>query len=466
MANYQYDLAILGGGPGGYVAAIKASQHGLKTVLIEKAYLGGTCLNVGCIPTKALLATAEALRTIKGARDFGITVDGVSLDFARVMARKERVVKQFRGGVELLMKKNGVTVLTGAGSLQGPHCLAVADDQHTEVTADAIILASGSVPACPPIPGVDGANVVTSNEILFWPEIPKSLVVIGGGAIGLEFAYFFNTLGAKVTLLEALPHILPLEDDQIAAELATSLKRQGITIHTNARVSGIADGPDGKTVTVQLPGKEGMEEKMVGAEVVLVATGRVPFTDGCGYEAQGITIERRAVMVDEYLWTGVERIYAIGDLIGGALLAHKASAEASVAVDNLVGTRRTMEYHAIPTALYSAPEVASVGLHEAAARAAGHAVMVGTFPFRAIGKAVAIGEREGMVKVVVNQGDQTILGIQAIGPHVTDMIAEATLAVRNRLTAEQFIRTIHPHPTLSEGFHEAMEVALGHPLHI
>ncbi|HEX2951412.1 MAG TPA: dihydrolipoyl dehydrogenase [Armatimonadota bacterium] len=466
MADYQYDVAVLGGGPGGYVAAIKAAQNGLKVALIEKKFLGGTCLNVGCIPTKALLASADAYRSARSARDFGITVEGVSFDFAKIMARKERVVKQLRSGVEFLMKKNAITVYSAAGSLTGTHTIGIANEQQEEISANYMVLASGSTPSRPPIPGLDGKNVVTSDEILFWPEVPSTLTVIGGGAIGLEFAFFFNSLGCKVTLLEGMAHILPLEDEQIAAELANSLKRQGIKIQADAMVKEIGDADGQKTVSYEVRGQEDKGLQQVTADVVLVATGRTPFTAGCGYDAQGITIERRAVKVDEYLYTGVANIYAIGDLIGGALLAHKASAEAAVAIDNILGHRRPMEYHAIPTALYSSPEVAGVGMNEAAARAAGIDVNIGTFPFRVIGKSVASGVREGMVKMVVDKATGVLIGCQAIGPHVTDLIADATMAVQNRLSAEQFAHTIHPHPTFVEAFHEAIEVALGHPVHV
>jgi len=466
MAEYQYDVAVLGGGPGGYVAAIKAAQHGLKTALIEKKFLGGTCLNVGCIPTKVLLASADMLKNFKSARDFGITVEGVSVDFSKIMGRKERIVKQLRSGVEFLMKKNQITVYNAAGTLTGPHTIGLTGEGADEISADNIILASGSVPSRPPIPGLEGHNVVTSDEILFWPDIPKSLIVIGGGAIGLEFAFFFNQMGSKVTVLEGLAHILPLEDAQIATEIAASLKRQGITLQADALVQAIGDQNGQKTVSYQVRGQEDKGVQQATADVVLVATGRWPFTQDCGYEAQGITIERRAVKVNDNLHTGVANIYAIGDVIGGALLAHKASAEAAVAVDNITGHARAMDYRAIPTALYTTPEVAGVGLNEETARATGLEVLVGSFPYRVLGKALAIGEREGMVKVVINKDDGVFLGAQAVGPHVTDMIAEMTMAVQNRLTAEQVVRTIHPHPTLSEAFHEAVEVALGHPVHI
>ncbi|HEY3417004.1 MAG TPA: FAD-dependent oxidoreductase, partial [Armatimonadota bacterium] len=299
MAEYQYDVAILGGGPGGYVAAIKAAQHGLKTALVEKAFMGGTCLNVGCIPTKALLASADAWRTVQSARDFGLSVEGASFDFAKIMARKERVVKQLRGGVEFLMKKNAITVFNGAGTLTGTHAIGISGAAEQEITARALILASGSVPSRPPIPGMGGANVLTSDDIVFQQEVPGSLTVIGAGAIGLEFAYLFNAMGTKVTVLEALEHILPQEDEQIATELHTALKRQGITLQANAMVQEIGDAEGKKTVRYKIRGED--EEKIATSDLVLVATGRWPLTEDCGYEAQGIRLERRAVVVDEYM---------------------------------------------------------------------------------------------------------------------------------------------------------------------
>lgn len=466
MSDNKFDVAVLGGGPGGYVAAIKAAQSGLSVALVEKSWLGGCCLNVGCIPTKSLLAAAEAVRSAKNARDFGVTVEGVSFDFTKIMSRKERVVKQLRSGVEFLMKKNEITVYQGAGQLLSTSEIGVADADETQLSATSIVLASGSVPSRPPIPGADGANVVTSDELLFWKEVPKRLLVIGGGAIGLEFAYFFNTLGSKVTVLEGLAQILPQEDSEIAQELTKSLKRQGIAIHADAKVEGIADAEGGKVVSYQLADKTEEGVQQAEADLVLLATGRWPFTDGCGYQQQGIKVERRAVQVNEYLHTGVGNIYAIGDLIGGALLAHKASAEAVVAMENILGNRRAMEYHAMPTALYSSPEVAGVGMNEQSATAKGIEVIIGNFPFRPLGKAVAINEREGMVKMVARKEDGVMIGCQAIGPHVTDLITEATVAVQRRMTLEEFATVIHPHPTLSEAFHEAAEAAMGHAIHL
>ncbi len=462
MSNEKFDVAILGGGPGGYVAAIKAAQHGLKTALIEKGFLGGTCLNVGCIPTKALLASAEVYREAQHAADFGVKCEGVSYDFTKIMSRKERVVKQLRGGVELLMKKHCITVYSGAGQLIDANTLGVAVDGGMEVKADSIILATGSVPACPPIPGCGGANVINSDQILSWPDVPKSLTVIGGGAVGLEFAYFFNTLGTKVTLLEALPQILPAEDTQIAAELTSALKRQRINIFTGACVQEIADADGGKVTRFSYND----ENKEVASEVVLIATGRWPFSTGAGLVEQGIEFAGRAVKVDEYLHTGVGEIYAIGDLIGGMQLAHKASMEATVAVNNILGKNIKVDRHAIPTAMYADPGVASVGMTEANAVAAGITVKVGSFPFRALGKSQAIGAREGFAKVVINAETDVVIGAQAIGHGVTDLIADATVAVQHNLTAAQWEQVIHPHPTLSEVFQEALEVAQGHALHI
>jgi len=308
---------------------------------------------------------------------------------------------------------------------------------------------------------------VNSDNLLDWPEVPQTMAIIGGGAIGMEFAFYFNSLGTKVTVVEALHHILPLEYEQISNELATSLRRQGIGIYPNARVTQVTDKDGKKSICFYTPGQDGNQcENQAAVDLVLVAAGRRPFTEGCGYESVGLQIERRAVKVDEYLHTGVEHIYAIGDVVGGMLLAHKASYEADVAVDNIAGHRRAADYHAVPTGVYTDPEVASVGKNEAMANEAGLEVLTGTFPIRVLGRAVAYGIREGMVKVVINKENGVMLGVQAIGSHATDLITEATMAVQHGLTAEQFIRTIHPHPTLSEAFHEAVEVALGHPVHI
>jgi dihydrolipoamide dehydrogenase len=471
MSGYEYDVAILGGGPGGYVAAIKAAQGGLKTALVEQRFLGGTCLNVGCIPTKALLASADAWRTIKSARDFGISVAEAAFDFAKIMGRKDRVVKQLRGGVEFLMKKHAITVLNGTGALTGPHGIGVtlAAGGEQEISAVSLILASGSVPARPPIPGLDGAGVVTSDEILALPARPATLAVIGAGAIGVEFAYFFNALGTKVTILEALPRVLPVEDTALGEELAAALKRQGIAIHTGASVKRIGDTASGGKFVEYLPHREGeapAEPQIIEADLVLCATGRWPVTEGCGYAEQGLTIARRALQVDDHLRTGVADIYAIGDCVGGMMLAHKASAEAAVAVENILGGDVAMQYHAVPSAVYTSPGVAAVGLTEAVARERGLDVSTGSFPFRALGKAVASGEREGWAKVVVDNADGAVIGAQAVGPHVADLIAEMVLAVQHRLSVSAVAHTIHAHPTLSEVFHEAAEAALGHAVHI
>jgi dihydrolipoamide dehydrogenase len=463
MSNFKYDVIVLGGGPGGYVAAIKSSQKGLKTALIEKSFIGGTCLNIGCIPTKALLSSAEAWASIRSMRDFGITIEGASFDFTKIMSRKDRVVKQLRGGVEFLMKKNAIDVYNGTGKLSGANSITVNDEE--ELTSEYIIIATGSEPSRPPIPGLNGVNVATSNEMLKLEKLPESMIVIGGGAIGIEFAYLCNTLGTKVTLLEGLEHILPQEDEQIAAELTAALKKKGIDVIANAMVKEIADAPEGKSVSFNIKGEED-NNQIKTAELVLVATGRTPVTENCGFAENGITIERRAIKVDANMYTGVAGIYAIGDVTGGMLLAHKASAEAAVAVENIAGIKTEMSYRAIPTALYSHPQVASVGMTEATALAAGIDAKSAVFPFRAIGKAIAIGEREGNVKIVIDNADNKLLGCQAIGPHVTDMITGITLAIENGMTVNEYAKSVHAHPTLSEIFHEASEAVMGHPVHI
>lgn len=462
MSEFKYDVIVLGGGPGGYVAAIKSAQKGLRTAIVEKSFIGGTCLNIGCIPTKALLASAEAWASVRSMRDFGITIEGASFDFTKIMNRKERVVKQLRGGVEFLMKKNGIDIYAGSGTLSSPNSISV---NNEILTAEYIILATGSAPSRPPIPGLDGVNVITSNEMLGLEKLPESMIVIGGGAIGIEFAYLCNTLGTKVTLLEGLEHILPQEDEQIATELTSSLKKKGINVIANAMVKSISDVPEGKSVSYNLKGDDG-NIQIEKAELILVATGRTPITENCGFLENGITIEKRAVKVNANMYTGIAGIYAIGDVVGGMLLAHKASAEAAIAVDNITGIKSEMSYRAIPTALYSSPQVASVGLTEAAAIASGINAKSAVFPFRAIGKAVAVGEREGNVKIVIDSDDNKLIGCQAIGPHVTDMITGVTLAIENQMTIQQYANSVHAHPTLSEIFHEAAEAVMGHPVHM
>ena len=460
----QADIAILGSGPGGYVAAIHAAQSGARIALIESCELGGTCLNRGCIPSKALLRCAEIAMVMDSAKDYGFSVADAKIDLAAIIKRKDRVVKQLRSGVEFLMKKNNITVVAGRGCLTSPTKIAVAGpDGMSEVEANRIIIATGSVPSRPPIRGADHPSVITSDEMLDLETAPERLVVIGAGAVGLELAHAFRWFGSKVTVVEMLEEIIPLEDREIAGELRRALKKQKIDIFTSATVTEIAhDGPDGP---LAVKFEHDQEDKAVAADVVLMAVGRSPAAQEIGLEEIGIEMEGRFIKVDDHLRTNLEGVYAIGDVIGGMLLAHKASAEGKVAVDNCLGGDRRMSYRAVPNALYTNPEVASVGLSEEAAAAAGHNISVGRFPYRASGKALAYGEREGLAKIVVDKRHGALLGVSIFGVHATDLIAEATLAIEHQMTAAELAETIHAHPTLSEVVMEAAEDSLGRAIH-
>ena len=462
QGRVEADLAILGAGPGGYVAAIRAAQLGARVALIEMNELGGCCLNRGCIPTKALLRSAELFTQIQRAKDYGISAGEVTPDFAAMMTRKERVVKQLRSGVEFLMKQNKITVVQGKGRLTSPTTIEVEGaNGGQQVSAPRLVIATGSFPTRVPIPGADAPEVITSDDAVKLDSLPRSVAVIGGGAIGLEFGYIFRSLGATVTVIEMLNHILPLEDEEAVGELTRALKKQGIAIHAPAKVTEIAAGTDGRLAKFEAGGKT----QEVTVEQVLMAVGRTPWVMDIGLEQVGVELAGRAIKANESMETSVPGIYAIGDATGGALLAHKASAEGKVAVENALGHQAKMSYRAIPNCLYTAPELASVGLSEKRASELGHEVKVGRFPFRASGKALAYGEREGLCKVVVEAGKSTLLGVQIVGPHATDLIAEAGLAVEHQMTAQQLFHTVHAHPTLAEVIMEAAEDALGQAIH-
>lgn len=458
----RVDLAVIGGGPGGYVAAARAAQLGASVALVEARELGGTCLNRGCIPTKALLRNVEVYELAKGGKEFGLLVESVAFDWLKMQARKERVVKQLRAGVEMIMKSNGIQVINGKGSLQAADRISVATaDGEVTVAAGKVVIATGSVPSRVPLPGADGAGVITSDQVLELDHVPASLAVIGGGAIGLEFAHIFSALGSRVTVIEMLPHILPAEDEEVAAELTRLFKKRGIGVLAPARVEGISDGPAGKLVQVSTEaGSQAVE-----AELVLMAVGRTPYLEGLGAESLGIAVERRAIVANERMETSVPGVYAIGDAVGGMLLAHVASAEGKVAVANALGHEARMSYRAIPACLYTAPEVASVGLSEAKAAEMGINCTVARTNFRAIGKAVALGERDGFAKLVAEAGTGRLIGCQIIGPHATDLVAEAALAIEQGLPATVVAETVHAHPTLAESLMEAAEGLLGQAIH-
>jgi len=454
------DLAIIGGGPGGYVAALRAASQGARVVLAEADEVGGTCLNRGCIPTKALLRSAEIFEQARNAADFGIIAEPPRADLPAMVKRMDSVVSQLRKGVELLLKGRGVRLLKAKGSfLSADKIVARSQAGEEIISAGRVIIATGSVPARPPIPG--GEGVITSNEILWLKEIPGSLVVIGAGAIGLEFSHLFSVLGTKVTILEMLPRLLPTEDEEITTELGRAFRRRGVDIYTSATVNEICSSNGRKQVKYTYQEKASVIE----ADLVLMATGRVPCTEGLGLDKLGIEMDRRTIKANSRLETSIPGIYAIGDVIGGLQLAHKASAEGRVAAENALGHNVEMDYRAVPACVHTHPQTASVGLNEAQAAAKGIKVKVGRFPFRALGKAVAIGDRTGFVKLTADAETGVLLGAQMIGPHVTDLIAETALAVQMGLSAKQVADTIHAHPTLAEAVQEAAEDIFGLAIH-
>jgi len=458
----DFDVVVIGGGPGGYVAAIRAAQLGATTALVEKEYLGGTCLNVGCIPSKALLSSAERLHELRASDQLGIRVQGeVTFDWAAVMNHKERTVRQLRGGVELLVKSNGITLFRGTGSLAAANRVRIeGPDGAQELGATNVILATGSVEARPPIPGLDLPGVIGSTQALSIDAVPPSIAVIGGGAVGCEFASVFHHFGAKVTVVEMMEHLLPLEDADLGNGLARAFGRQGIAVKTGAKVERIT-GQDG-ALKVELAGGEAVD-----AAKVLVAIGRTPYTEGLGLDRVGVEMERRAIKVDDHMRTSVPGLWAIGDATGKFPLAHVASMQGEVAVENALGhADQAMDYSAVPSVVYTIPQTASVGLSEAKARAAGHEVRVGTFPFQASGRAIAARDTEGFAKVVADEKWSRILGVHVLHSRAGDVIEEAVVAMKLESTVEDLVAAIHPHPTYTEAIAEAALAVENRAIHI
>ena len=449
----DYDVVVIGSGPGGYVAAIRAAQLGLKAAVVEKGHLGGTCLNVGCIPTKAMLASVEAMATARRGKEFGFTAGDVQPDYSGMKKRRDKIVEQLRGGVGTLMKKNGIDVVTGLGRFKSAHEIEVEGEGGLrKVTAGSVIIATGSVVSQPPIPGADLEGVVNSDQLLQLPKVPKSMVVIGAGAVGLEWGDIFHELGAKITVLELMDRVLPPADAEVSQELHRTLQKKGFDLILGAGVKAIEKKAGSLSIRY---GKEGEAEKSVEAEVVLMAVGRWPFTDGLGLENAGIQLERRSIPVDEQMQTRASGVYAIGDVTPGPLLAHVASKGGEVAVETIAGHRARMDYRHVPSCVYTSPEVAWVGLTEDQARERYGEINVGRFPFRFMGRAMASGYRDGFVKVIADSKHGEILGVHMIGAHVTDLIAEPTLAMSMEATVDEIIHAIHAHPTLPETFQEA-----------
>ena len=464
--DHDVDLCVIGTGPGGYVAAIRAGQLGMKVAVVEREELGGVCLNRGCIPTKAMLRSAEVMQTMQHSADYGILADNVRLDFAKVIDRREKVVKQLTGGVGGLFKSYGIQVFRGSGRLAERGGTVVVSGQTDEtVNARNVVIATGSVPAKLPIPGADNPNVIDSDGALAMTEVPGSLLVIGGGAVGSEWANVFAAFGSQVTLVEMLPTLLPLEDEEMGRTLRRTFERQGITVHTEAKLEAIETADDGKEVGV-LTLKDGSQAR-IAADKILVGVGRKPNTTGLGLEEAGAKLDRRGfVEVDDYLQTSLPNVYAIGDVTGKALLAHLASHQGVTAAENIAGHEVVMDYKVVPACTYTHPEVASVGLSEKKAREQGYDVKIGKFPFVASGRAISYGETEGTVKVVADAKYGELLGVHIIGPQASELIPEAALGIKLEATLEDIQATIHAHPTLAEAVMEAAWAAAGGALNL
>lgn len=455
----EYDIAVIGGGPGGYVAAIRAAQAGACVCLVERDKVGGTCLNRGCIPTKALYSTAHLLQAIRGAAAHGIEVGESRFDYGRAADRKDEVVARLVGGVEQLLKGNGVELFRGEASLEGPGRVRIRrPDLTAHIRAKKIILATGSLPACPQTLPVDGKNVLTSNEILAIKELPASLLVIGGGYIGCEFASIFATFGSRVTVVEQLPALLTRSDRQAVREVEKALRERDVTIHTETSVETLEVGDDG--VTARLSG-----DKSVRAAKVLVAVGRRPNSEGFGFAENGVRLEQGAVAVDAGMRTSAEGVFAIGDVTGGIQLAHVASYQAQIAVANALGGDERADYRVVPSTIFTLPEIGEVGLTEEACKEKGLAVEVGRFAYQASSKALCAGETRGSVKIVAAAEDGRILGATIVGEEASTLVAEVAVALRQQMTAAQLGRLIHAHPTLPEMLKEAAEDARGEAVH-
>jgi dihydrolipoamide dehydrogenase len=462
-----YDLIVLGSGPGGYVAAIRASQLGMKTAVIERESLGGICLNWGCIPTKALLKSAQVFEYIKHSADYGITISGESkADFGAVIKRSRGVADSMSKGVQFLMKKNKIDVLSGVGKVKPGKKLDVtdADGKTTEYEAKHIIIATGSRARQLPAVPIDGEKVIEYRKAMTLPKRPETMLVIGSGAIGVEFAYVYASMGTKVTIIEFMPNVVPIEDEEISKELAKQYKKMGIDIYTKSEVTKVDTSGSGCKVYVKTP--EG--DKTFDAEIVLSAAGIVANIENIGLEDVGIAVDKGKIVTDDYYRTSVEGYYAIGDVTKGQALAHVASAEAIICVEKIAGQPHVqpLNYNNIPGCTYCTPEIASVGYTEKAAREAGYELKIGKFPFTASGKAKAGGVPEGFVKVIFDAKYGEFLGAHLIGANVTEMIAEVVAARALETTGEEILKTVHPHPTMSEAIKDATEAAYGEAIHL
>jgi dihydrolipoamide dehydrogenase len=464
LADQQYDVVVIGSGPGGYVAGIRAGQLGMKVAVIEKdPFLGGTCTHRGCIPTKALLANAEVWDKIQKSKEFGITVGDIRLDFKAGQDRKQSVVDKNAKGIEFLFKKNKVDRITGFGRLAGKGVVEVqGDGAGQKLNAKNIILAMGSVPRDLPHIKADGKRIINSDHILLLTEVPKSMLVIGAGAVGCEFASIFSRFGTKTTIVEVLSQLLPIEDEDISKEFTRNVKKKGIDVYAEAKVLSCEVSDKGVKSVIENKGKQ----QTIETEIVLSATGRRAVTENCGLEKTKVQVDRGFVQVNQFMQTGEPNIYAIGDIVPTPALAHCASFEAILAIEHIKGLEvRPINYDHVPNCTYTDPEVASVGLTEKKAKERGYDVKTGKFPFTANAKARIIGESGGLVKVVSEKKYDELLGVHICGPHATELIAEACAGLELEATAESIARTMHAHPTLSEAIMEAAEDVAGHSIH-
>ena len=462
----NYDLIVIGSGPGGYVAAIRGAQLGFSVAVVERAELGGICLNWGCIPTKSLLKSAQVLEYAQHAEAYGIQIAGAEADFNAVIARSRGVADKMSKGIQYLFKKNNITVIAGTGKLAAGKQVEVTDAEGNKTLYEAkhIILATGARSRVLPAIPQDGKRIIGYREALTLDHRPESMLVVGSGAIGSELAWFYNAMGTKVTLVEFMPNILPVEDEEVSKQIGRSFKKAGINVLVKSTVESI--DTEGELLHVNVRNKKG-ELEVHEAEIVLSAVGIAPNVEGIGLEEFGIEMERGKVKVDDYYRTNVEGIYAIGDIVHGQALAHVASAEAICCVEKMAGLNpEPIRYDNIPGCTYTTPEVASVGLTEAKALEAGYELKVGKFPFTASGKASAAGANEGFVKLIFNARDGKLLGAHLVGANVTEMIAELVVTRQKGLTAHDLIKTVHPHPTMSEAVMEAASAAYNEAVHI
>ncbi len=461
----KFDLIVIGSGPGGYVAAIRASQLGMKVAVVEKEELGGICLNWGCIPTKALLKSAQVFDYIKHAKDYGIKVESAEMDFSAMIARSRGVAGGMSKGIEFLFKKNKIEKLMGFGKLVSNKQVSVTDSAGKETIYDAnhIILATGGRARELPNIKIDNQKIVGYRKAMVLEKQPKSMVVIGSGAIGVEFAYVYNTIGTKVTIVEYLPTLVPLEDEEVGKQLEKEFKKSGMTVLTNSTVESVDTSGEGCKVTV----KTGSLTNVIECDMVLSAVGVTTNIEGIGLEKVGVATDKGKVLVDEFYRTNIPNIYAIGDIVKGQALAHVASAEGIICVEKIAGHHpEPLNYGNIPGCTYCSPEIASVGMTEKQAKEAGYEVKIGKFPFAASGKASAGGVKEGFVKVIFDAKYGEWLGCHMIGANVTEMIAEAVVARKLETTGHEIIKAVHPHPTMSEAIMEAAAAAYGEVIHL